>query len=351
APPAPGSAGSVRGDFAVNINGAREDSNNFLLDGVFNGDPKLNGIGVPPPVDAVREFEVATNAYDAMFGRNAGGQINVVLKSGTNQVHGTAYEFFRNRVLDARNFFAPPTEDSPQNQRNQFGGSLGGPLVRNRTFIFGDYEGRRVREGITRITNVPTALERIGDFSRSSLFAIDPFTQRPFPGNAIPQNRLHPVGRAIAALYPLPNRSAPNQNYVSSPALADRDDHLDVRVDRSLGASDDLSFRYSFGDRSLYEPFSSSALAAIPGFGNNVPRRAQNAMASDTHIFTPNLLNEFRLGFNRIAEGSFQENMGHNFNREVGLPAISSNPRDFCLSQSSITGFSQLGDESHNPQH
>ena len=219
-PAAPGSAGSVRGDFAVNINGTREDSNHFVLDGVFNGDPKLNGIGLTPPVDAVREFEVATSTSDALSGRNGGGQVNVVLKSGANQVHGTAYEFLRNRVTDARNFFAPRTENSPQYQRNQFGASLGGPVIRNRTFVFADYEGRRVREGITRITNVPTALERVGDFSRSNVYAIDPFAQAPFAGNVIPKDRLNTVGLAIAALYPLPNRSVPGQNYVSSPALA-----------------------------------------------------------------------------------------------------------------------------------
>ena len=351
APAAPGSAGSARGDFAININGAREDSNNFVLDGVFNGDPKLNGIGVTPPVDAVREFELATSTYDALSGRNAGGQMNVVLKSGANQTHGTAYAFFRNRVTDARNFFAPPTEKSPQYQRNQFGGSLGGPLARNRTFVFADYEGRRVREGITRITNVPTTLERSGDFSRSNVLAIDPFAQLPFAGNAIPKNRLNTVGLAIAALYPLPNRSVPGQDYVSSPVQRDRDDHFDVRLDHNLGASDAMSFRYSFGDRQLFEPFSASSLVAIPGFGNNVPRRAQNAVASHTHIFTPNLLNELRLGFNRIAAGVFQQNMASNLNRQVGLPSISSNPRDFGLSQISILGYSTLGDESHNPQH
>src|SRR6516225_1909637 len=188
APAAPGSAGSARGDFAININGAREDSNNFVLDGVFNGDPKLNGIGVTPPVDAVREFEVATSTYDSMYGRNAGGQVNVVLRGGTNQVHGTAYEFLRNHVTDARNFFAAATEPNPQYQRNQFGTSIGGPLVRNRAFFFADYEGRRVREGITQVTNVPTALERVGNFSQSGRYAIDPFTQQVFPGNVIPQN-------------------------------------------------------------------------------------------------------------------------------------------------------------------
>ncbi|HXK06579.1 MAG TPA: carboxypeptidase regulatory-like domain-containing protein [Verrucomicrobiae bacterium] len=351
APAAPGSAGSARGDFAININGAREDSNNFVLDGVFNGDPKLNGIGVTPPVDAVREFEVATSTYDATYGRNAGGQVNVVLKGGANQVHGTAYEFLRNDVTDARNFFAAPSEPSPQYQRNQFGGSAGGPLVRNRTFFFGDYEGRRVREGITQVTNVPTALERAGNFSQSSLYAIDPFAQQPFPGNVIPQNRLDPIGLKIAALYPLPNRGVPGQNFVSSPVERDRDDHFDLRLDHSLGAKDQLSGRYSFGDRTLYEPFSTSSLVAVPGYGNNVPRRAQNAVASDTHTFTPNLLNEVRAGFNRISAGVFQQNMSNNLNQQVGLPTVSSNARDNGLSLISVLGYSPLGDESNNPQH
>ncbi|MBI3693790.1 MAG: TonB-dependent receptor [Acidobacteria bacterium] len=351
APAAPGSAGSVRGDFALNINGAREDSNNFLLDGVYNGDPKLNTFGVNPPVDAVREFEVLTNGYDASFGRDGGGQINVVLKSGTNQLHGTAYEFFRNRELDARNFFAPAGEAKPQNQRNQFGFSLGGPVVRNRTFFFADYEGRRVREGITRITNVPTAAERVGNFSQSRLFAIDLFTQRPFPGNRIPQERLHPVGAGIAALYPLPNRRVPQQNFVSSPALDDRDDHVDLRVDHALSRGSELSFRYSFADRSLFEPFSGPQFALVPGYGTNVPRRAQNAMASETHSFSSNFLNELRLGFNRVSAGSFHQNMGRSLNRVVGLPEVSSNPRDFGLSYITLTGYSPLGDEINNPQH
>src|SRR5262249_7293431 len=138
APSAQGSVGSDRGDFIFNINGAREDANNFLLDGVFNGDPKLNGFSVAPPVDAVREYEVLTNVADASFGRNAGAQVNVVLQSGTNKVHGTAFEFLRNAALDGTNYFAPSGEPSPKNTRNQFGGSLGGPLRKDRTFLFGD---------------------------------------------------------------------------------------------------------------------------------------------------------------------------------------------------------------------
>ncbi len=351
APAAPGSAGSVRGDFAVNINGAREDANNFLLDGVYNGDPKLNGIAVTPPVDAVREFEVATSGYDASFGRNGGGQFNVVLKSGGNQFHGTVYEFLRNRMTDARNFFAPAGQNNPQYQRNQFGASAGGPLRRNRTFFFSDYEGRRVREGMTLITNVPTALERIGDFSRSSVPAINPFTQTPFAGNVIPKQYLNPAGLAIAALYPLPNRPVANQDYVSSPAQRDRDDHFDVRVDHNLRPSDDVAFRYSFGDRALYEPFTGPSFAAIPGFGDNVPRRAQNAAASETHIFSARLLNELRFGLDRVSAGAFQENVGRNLNRDIGLPQISGNPLDTGMSLIEVTGYSPIGDEYNNPQH
>ncbi len=352
APAAPGSAGSVRGDFAIHINGAREDSNLFLLDGVYNADPKLNGFGVNPPVDAILEFEVLTSSYDASFGRNAGGQVNVVLHSGANRLRGTAYEFFRNASLDGRNFFAPRSEPDPRYQRNQFGGSLGGPLRRDRTFFFADYEGRRLREGITRTTNVPTLLERAGDFSRSSPpFVIDLFTQRPFDNARIPDVRQHQVGRAIAALYPAPNRSTPGQNFVSSPALRDRDNHFDVRLDHALSSSSELSFRYSFADRSLFEPFSGPSFARVPGYGTDVPRRAQNVMLSETHTFSPALLNEVRAGFNRVAAGAFHQNSDASVNRRVGLPELSSKSRDFGLSFITITGFSPLGDEFNNPQH
>jgi len=350
APAASGSAGSVRGDFAININGAREDSNYFLLDGVFNGDPKLNGFAVQPPVDAIQEFEVLSNAYDASFGRNVGGQISVVTKSGGNHLHGTAYEFFRNAATDARNFFAPGREAKPQYQRNQFGASLGGPLRRDRTFFFVDYEGRRLNEGITRVTNVPTALERSGDFSKSFAPPINPFTQQPFPGNQIPSFFQNPVGQKIAALYPQPNRSVPGQNFVSSPVERDNDHHFDVRVDHALTSRDDLTLRYSFNDRSLFEPFTGPAFPMVPGYGDNVPRRAQNAMIRDVHTFSPRCLNELRLGFSRVAAGAFPQGQGTSINRQVGLPEFSSNPRDFGLSYLTVTGYSPLGDEYNNPQ-
>ncbi|HLY18535.1 MAG TPA: TonB-dependent receptor [Bryobacteraceae bacterium] len=350
-PAAEGSAASVRGSFAINVNGAREDANDFLLDGVYNGDPKLNGTAVSPPVDAIREFEVLSSTYDATFGRNGGSQISVVVRSGGNQFHGTAYEFFRNAVFDARNYFAPSQTPAPQDQRNQFGGTLGGPVKKDRTFFFADYQGTRVNTGITQVTNVPTLAERTGDFSQSSLVPIDPTTGAPFPNLKIPSYYMDPTGLAIAALYPAPNRGVPNQNYVSSPDTRVRNDQFDVRVDHTLTPASQLSFRYSFGDQSLFEPFTGPSFPLVPGYGDNVPSRDQNAMLAETHAFTPALLNELRAGFDRVSLGVVQQDSGHNVNAAVGLPTISGNPRDYGLTSISVTGFSPLGDESNNPQH
>ena len=352
APAAQGSPGSIRGEFTVNISGAREDSNNFILDGAYNNDPKLNTFAINPPVDAIREFEILSSTYDATFGRSGGAQVNVALKSGTNEFHGSAYEFFRNAALDARNFFALTEAPAPRYQRNQFGFSLGGPVQKNRTFFFTDYEGRRVREGITQVTNVPTALERAGDFSQSIFtHPLDPYTQRPFENGRIPAERLSATGKAIANLYPLPNRRAPGQNYVSSPILRDRDDRFDVRFDHSLARKSSLIGRYSFSDRDLYDPFSGPGFARIPGFGTDVPRRAQNFMLGEDHTWSSNLINQARFSFNRVAFGSVQEHTGNSLNHTVGLPELSSNPRDFGLSFITVSNFSPIGDEYNNPQH
>jgi hypothetical protein len=352
-PAAQGSAASVRGQFALNVNGARDDANLFLLDGAYNGDPKLNGVAVTPPVDAIREFEVLTSNFDASFGRNAGGQISATLKSGSNQFHGTLYWFLRNAALDARHHFAPRNEPDPKYQRNQFGFSLGGPILRDRTFFFGDYEGTILREGITRFASVPSAAERAGDFSAlpPSLQPINPLTGLPFPGSVIPAAFQHPVGQAIAALYPLPNRSAPGANFVSSPTQRDNQHQFDLRLDHYLSARSDLAVRYSFVNRSLFEPFAGPSFSPLPGYGNDVPRRAQNLFVGHTHAFLPWLLNDLRFAWNRLAMGVALEGQGTSLNQQVGLPELSSNPRDFGLSFIRITGYSPLGHEYNNPQH
>ena len=349
-PAAPGSAGSVRGDFAFHVNGGREDSNSYLLDGVLNVDPKLNTPGVSPPVDGVREFEIITSTPDASFGRNAAGQVNVIGKAGGNRLSGTGYEFFRNNALDATNYFAPKNEPAPDYRRHQFGGSVGGPLVRNRTFFFADYEGTRTREGVTVVTNVPTQAERSGDFSQS-LFArpIDPYTQQPFPGGRIPADRVSPIGLAIAALYPAPNRTVPYQNFVSSPSSTDRRDQFDVRLDHATSERATLTGRVSFSDRDFFEPFSGSGFAAVPGFGSKVPRRAVNVLVSERRTLSATLFNEARFGYTGVAAGVLQES-ATSLNRQVGLPEMSPNSRDWGLSLITISGFSPLGDQYNNPQ-
>lgn len=352
APAAEGSAGSVRGAFSISVNGAREDANNFLLDGAYNGDPKLNGVSVTPPVDAIREFEVATSTYDASFGRNAGGQINVVTRSGGNQFHGTAYEFFSDGALDGNNFFAPSGQPAPLYRRNQFGGTLGGPLVKDRTFFFVDYQGTRTAAGQTLVTNVPTLPERHGDFSQSNLIAIDPTSGQPFPGNMVPQYYLNPMGVAIAALYPLPNRNAPGADFVSSPSLTDNQNQFDLRLDHSFRQSDNFFARYSLVDDNLFDPFAgSSGDSSIPGYGIQVPSRAQNAALGETHIFTPVLLNELRLAFNRVSNGDYQQGQGTSINGQLGLPELSTNPRDWGLTLTSVNGFSPIGDDPTTPEH
>ena len=382
-PAAQGSAGSVRGDFAFSVNGAREDSNNFLLDGVYNVDPKLNTFAVRPSVDAIREYEMLTSTYDASFGRNPGAQVNVVLKSGSNYFHGSAFEFFRNAALDGRNYFAPSDQPKPQYQRNQFGFSLGGPISKDKTFFFADYESTRAREGITRIANVPTFAARNGDFSAylppTTVVAANntscnpirldngqPFINTPsqfivcnvfvpgtpmaFPGNRIAPLYMNNIGRRIAALYPAPNRNVPFANFASSPAQRDRNDTFDFRVDHALTQESHWVFRYSFGDRDLFEPFSGPTFSLVPGYGTNVPRRSQNIMLGETHIFSPIFVNEARVAFNRVAIGVLQEQFGTSTNRAVGLPELSSNPRDFGLSFITLSGYSPIGDEGNNPQ-
>jgi hypothetical protein len=348
--PAPqGSASSVRGDFAFSVNGGREDANAYLLDGVYNMDPKLGTAGVRPAVDAIREFEVLTSTYDSSFGRNAAGQINIITRSGTNGFDGTAYEFLRTGALAARNFFAPADQPSPDYKRNQFGVSIGGPVARDHAFFFANYEGTRLREGVTRVTNVPTRAERAGDFSQS-LFArpVDPFSQQPFPGGQLPF--VHPIGAAIAALYPEPNRNVPFANFVASPTLRDDVDQFDVRGDHVFAEGARLTARYSFGDRRLLEPFGAgSAFSSLPGFGNIVDRRGQNLALSFVKALRPSLLNDVRFGYNRVAIGVLAENPQVT-NQSVGLPALAENPRDAGLSLISIAGYSPLGHEYNNPQ-
>jgi hypothetical protein len=347
-PPAVGSPGTERGRFAFQAAGARESANSFVYDGVYAIDPTLNSFTFTPPVDAIQEFRLQTANSDAGLGRNSGGQVAVELKRGGNALHGSIYEFLRNDALDARNFFDRPDAAQPNLRRNQFGFAVGGPIRRNSTFVFADMESLRERRDVTRTTNVPTVAERQGDFSQSVLPAPIEFTTlQPFPNGRLPF--LHPVGQAVASLYPLPTRATPGQNYVSSPALSDDTNKFDVRLDHQLGRAGTLSGRYSFADRDRFEPFAAQQFSAVPGYGNDVDERGQNLMLGETHTFGARWVNDVRFGYNRVDTRTFQQNSGTSINQMVGLPDFATRERDLGLSFIQVTGLSPLGDEFNNP--
>ena len=219
---APGMTPAIKGrnngqDSAFLANGLRYTMNNYLLDGVDNNSQITNlqsgGTEITrPSIDAIQEFKIQTSNFSAEFGRSAGAVINVTVKSGTNDFHGTAYEFHRNSALDAKNFFDRPDRPIPPFIHNQFGGSFGGPIAKDRTFFFVSWEGTRIRKGLTEISNVPTLAQRQGDFGSRPMFDPDTVRQNPagsghvrdrFPNNIIPRNRWDPVSAHLIELYPV----------------------------------------------------------------------------------------------------------------------------------------------------
>ena len=193
-------AGSLawRASAAFSANGQRPRDNNYMLDGVDNNETWLQTVVIFPSVDALDEFKLQTSTYSAEFGRSLGGVVNLQIKSGSNAFHGSAFEFHRNDAFDANNFFNNRAgRPKPDFQQNQFGGTIGGPIVRDRTFFFADYQGLRINAGQTFLSTVPSMRMRNGDFSEINRVIYDPLTQQPFPGNVIPRNRFDPASAQV----------------------------------------------------------------------------------------------------------------------------------------------------------
>jgi Carboxypeptidase regulatory-like domain/TonB dependent receptor len=303
--------------------GGRFSANEVTLDGVDNntvsnaGSIGRNGIAVTPSVDAVQEFKVKTSTFSAEYGHTAGAVVNATIKSGTNQVHGAVFEFLRNDKLDATNFFTNSAGQSkPAFHQNQFGAAVGGPIVHNRTFWFGDYQGTRVaRAGGSSITDVPPAALRSGDFSKAGVTIYDPASRRlgptglviadPLAGNIIPQSQMNASSLAVQGLVPLPNFGAPgalSRNFFYGPPRSSNTDQGDVRVDQIISAKDNLFGRFSISNNST------PGVGSYPGFiggGSDSIDNSQQAVLSHIHIFTPSLVNEARFGFIRHNGSSF----------------------------------------------
>ncbi len=327
----PGGFGAVTSGFSVN--GMRNQSNNFLLDGASNNDTFNTGFVLRPPPDAIQEFKILTHSYAAEYGRSAGSVVNVVTKSGTNDVHGALWEFNRDDALQARNFFAPQNQEKPKLKQNQFGGALGGPILRDRMFGFGFYEGHRNTSGVTQNFVVLTDAQREGRFGTTAIR--DPRTGLPFPNNEIPADRIDPAARQLITDF-VPRANAGANSYIVSPDVQDDRDQMGVRLDYQVTGNSALLGRYIRSETERIEPPTTRPI------GTTSVATLQDVMLSNTHVFSNTAINVARVSYNRIAanpaltsgleNGAYGINVPHNVPTSQGLANIT------------INGFFNLGD-------
>ncbi|HMF97371.1 MAG TPA: hypothetical protein VKE96_23890, partial [Vicinamibacterales bacterium] len=288
--------------------------NNFLLDGVDNNSisenvQELTSQVSRPSVDAIQEFKVVTSPYSAEYGRSPGAAVSVSTKSGTNTFHGTGYEYFRNDSMDSIDYFSQRAGASvPKNNQNQYGGNLGGPVVKDRGFFFTDYEGTRITRGVTRLTRVPTADERAGIFTSA---VRDPLTGLPFPNNTIPQNRIDPYATSIINLVPLPNQPGAN-NFFRTGDLVDNADRWLGRADWTPESGNTIFGRYIYSNRTRQIPGAFGGVVDGTGtsaFGNQTIKT--NAFVGGwNRIFSGNKVNEFRLSWSQATSDAVHQPFG-----------------------------------------
>ncbi|HLW78775.1 MAG TPA: TonB-dependent receptor, partial [Terriglobia bacterium] len=393
---------NATGDFSAN--GSRPAQNNYLLDGIDNNIDLvdfLNGTAfvVLPPVDAIQEFKVQTNNYGAEFGRAGGAVLNASVKSGTNQLHGDAWEFVRNDKFDAADFFENATGlRKGEYRQNQFGGAIGGPISiphvyngTNKTFFFADYQGTRIRQASPYVVTVPSAAERASGFTDfSDLIAgqpgctkgadllgrtvpcgtiFDPATTRsvtqgvadpvtgrvatgtgfvrdPFLGNMLPSNRLDPNSIKLLQLYPAPTLAGIFNNFSTNPVIQNKANSFDIRIDQNFSEKNQMFARFSYLDNPQFKPGPFGGVADGGGFNQgNQTANSIGAALSLTHSFSPTLINEARLGLNRIGTGRLQPNGNDlsNIPGQVGVQGVPQIPLNGGLPTFGISNLQQLG--------
>ena len=335
------SQGGTRGN-GLSINGGRGDFNSYVVDGSPNTSRFSGGVVLRPNIDAIQEFKVQTSTYSSEFGFAGNGQINLVTKSGANQFHGSAYEFLRNSELNARGFFDPGGPILPL-KRNQFGFTVGGPIVRNSTFFFGEFEGLRLVRNSSRLSLIPTQTLKSGNFQgRQPIY--DVLTEasgesQPFPNNIIPASRISPVAQGLNAFYPEPNLADPRRNYNNTASREQNDENFGIRIDQHFGSSNQVSGTYRISDSASITP---GNLPVLTRFSSPRP---QLATLSDTHVFSPHIINELRLGFNRVTTASTSE---RTFNDDIagslGIGGISDDPYEFGFPNISLINFAGVSD-------
>ena len=359
--PTPTSRGGGTGDF--NANGQRSQQNNFILDGVDNNInvvDYLNGASyvVRPPPDALAEFKVDTGDYNAEFGHSAGAVLNASLKAGTNDIHGSLWEYFRNNVLDARDFDAATI---PKYRQNQFGATLGLPIIKNKLFFFGDLEANRIIYAETAVETVPTSLMRQGNFSEllnpaltqagTAIRLYEPNSSGAAPLtcgsvlNSFCPNQIDPIALRLVNAFPAPNSNGAKTyaNYVVSRNVRDNTFQWDTRMDYNISARDQTFARFSYSHEPQYRPPTlGSPLdgGAFQDDGNEINLTESFAL-SETHIFNPNLVNEFRFGYNYGSFALLQPNYNTDLAASLALGGIPYSP---ALATGGLPSFSVTGE-------
>ncbi len=327
----PGGFGAVTSGFSVN--GMRNQSNNFLLDGASNNDTFNTGFVLRPPPDAIQEFKILTHSYAAEYGRSAGSVVNVVSKSGTNQPHGAAWEFNRDDALQARNFFVPPEQPKPKLKQNQFGFSLGGPVMRDRLFGFGYYEGFRNTSGNTQNFVVLTDAQRLGNFGTTAIR--DPRTGLPFLNNQIPADRIDPTASRLIDEF-VPRANSGGNRYIVSPDTVDERDQFGMRFDYHLTHANALLARYIRSRTERVDPPTTRPIGTV------ARATLQDFMVADTHVFSANAINQLRVSYNRIGANPAVTSGLENSAYGINVPQNVDTARG--LANILVTGFFSLGD-------
>ena len=375
-----------RGASNFNALGQQANTNGWLVDGIDNNEFTFNTVIVAPSVESVREFKVLNGVFSAEFGRGA-GVVSVSTKSGSNEFHGTVFDFIRNDVFDAHNYFAQRTRadgsevPKPPLRRHQFGGAIGGPLNlpgykgTNRTFFFADYSGLKETRGLSFVNTVPTAAQRNGDFSDfrnpttgALILIYDPLTTRPdparpggflrdpFPGNIIPQDRIHPVGRNVASIYPEPNQPGTFNNYLNTSNREVTENQVTGRVDHRLSDNDSFFVRFTYGKFKLDAPQGQSACCLptpeqaaarfdlgpyVAGIQNT--RLTTHGLAfNHTKVIGSGFVNEFRFGYARTLPFTTQSDYGHEAATSLGIMGINVNEITTGLPNINIADYTGL---------
>src|SRR6201996_5292942 len=373
---------SARGSFSLSVGGSRANSTDWLLDGNDNNELSGGGISILPSIDAIQEFKVLTYNYSAEFGFRAGPTVLVTTKSGTNTVHGSLFEFFRNTDLDARSYFASTTE---QFNLNQFGGSVGLPIKKDKTFLFADIQNKMQRHGIPFTGLLPSVAMRNGDFTDDAFgnprsgFITNPNVtgsgntdfQCESAGNAlparadgsqaagvncnkIPSSLINPITRQLINLYPLPNanNAALGYNYVNEPVRTLNEGEFDGRLDQNFSAKDYAFARFSYDQAKSYVPGGSPGFAEANPFGSNqgILNHGRNAALSETHVFSPNTVNHISGGYNRIFNYISSQGTGSCISAAYGIPGANLGGESCGLTSTQLSGgYWSLGDRGYSP--